>query len=82
MKKLLLIVALVAISFSAGAWNRQQDEGVVILASKHLTPKAKMVVDGYLGTDYADDLVYIYNLERRKRSPYSTEVHYIHLDDE
>lgn len=81
MKKILLAVAFVAVAFSASAWNRQQDEAVVIAASKHLTPKAKMVVDGYLGTDYADDLVYIYNLERRKRSPYSTEVHYIHLDD-
>ena len=81
MKKILLIVALVAMSLSAGAWNRQQDEGVVILASKHLTPKAKMVLDGYLGTDYSDDVANIYNLERRKRSPYSTEVHFIHLDE-
>ena len=81
MKKILLVVALVAMSFSASAWNKQLDEAVVVLASKHLTPKAKMVVDGYLGTDYADDVYYINNLERRKRSPYSTEVHYIHLDE-
>lgn len=81
MKKILLIVALAFVSFSASAWSKQLDEAVVVLASKHLTPKAKMVVDGYLGTDYADDVYYINNLERRKRSPYSTEIHYTHLDE-
>lgn len=80
MKKILLVAMLVLVSLNASAWSKEQDEGVVILASKYLTPTAKQVFDYYLGTTYSDDVAYISNLEKRKRSPYTKEVHYLHLD--
>ena len=80
MKKILLVAMLVFVSLNASAWNKAQDEGVVILASKYLSPTAKQVFDHYLGGSYADDVAYITNLEKRKRSPYTNEVHYLHLD--
>lgn len=80
MKKIFLIVAFALVAFGASAWNVAQDEGVVVLAAKHLTPAAKQLVDKYLGEGYADDVQYLYGLERKKSSPYSKEVHYLHLD--
>ena len=80
MKKIVLVAMLVFVSLNASAWNKAQDEGVVILASKYLSPTAKQVFDHYLGGSYADDVAYITNLEKRKRSPYTNEVHYLHLD--
>ena len=79
MKKIFLIVAFALVAFGASAWNVSQDEGVLILVTKHLTPEAKNMVDKYLGTSYNDDIQYIYGLERNKKSPYSKEVHYLHL---
>ena len=80
MKKILLVVLLVFVAWNASAWNKAQDEAVVILASKHLTPTAKTLFDHYLGVSYADDVSYLPNLEKRKQSPYTKEVHYLHLD--
>ena len=80
MKKIFLVVAFALVASMANAWNVRQDEAVVILAAKHLSPKAKIMVDKCLGTSYADDVQYIYNLENKKASKYSKEVHYLHLD--
>lgn len=80
MKKILLIVALVLVGFSAKAWNSQQDEGVVLLATKYLTPRAKLVLENFLGASYSDDIGYIAKLDKQKKSPYSKDVHYLHLD--
>lgn len=80
MKKIFLIVALILVGLNAKAWSSQQDEGVVLFATKHLTPRAKLVLENYLGTTYADDIAYIAKLDKQKRSPYSMEVHYLHLD--
>ena len=80
MKKILLVALLVLVSWNASAWSRTQEEGVVFLASKYLSPTAKAVFDHYLGSTYSDDVAYISTLEKRKRSPYSKEVHYLHLD--
>jgi hypothetical protein len=52
----------------------------VILASKHLSPETKSLVDKYLGTSYLDDVQYLANLEKKRASEYSKEVHYLHLD--
>ncbi|MBR2032543.1 MAG: hypothetical protein IKA04_10095 [Alistipes sp.] len=80
MKKILLLVALVALAWNASAWSKNQDEGVVILATNYLTPKAKSVVENYLGTSYSDDVAYLVSLEKEKINTYSKEVHYLHLN--
>lgn len=80
MKKLFLIVAL-ALSISvANAWNRRADEGVVLLAEKHLTAEAKAMLNKYLGDSYLDDVHYLYDLEERNAASYTKSIHYLHLD--
>lgn len=80
MKKILLIVVLILVGLNAQAWSSRQDEGVVLLAAKYLSPEAKGVVERYLGTTYSDDVAYLVNLEKKGQSPYSKEVHYLHLN--
>lgn len=80
MKKIFLVVAFALVAFGASAWNLTQDEGVVILAAKHLSPESKSMVEKYLGTSYADDIQYLTNLEKKKAAKHSKEIHYLHLD--
>ena len=79
MKKIFLMLALVATVFVASAWEKRPDEGVVLLAVKHLTPEARSVVEKYLGTTYSDDVFYLRNLEAKKDATYSKELRYLHL---
>ena len=80
MKKIFLLVAFALVVSAASAWHKNADAGMVVLATKHLTPEAKSVVEKHLGTAYEDDCGYIYYLERKKKSPYSKDVHFLHLD--
>lgn len=80
MKKIFLVVAFALVASVASAWSLTQDEGVVVLASKYLTPKAKAVFDNYLGESYLDDVQYLTNLEKKKKATHSQEIHYLHLD--
>jgi hypothetical protein len=64
----------------ANAWNKTADEGVVVLAKKHLSAEAKSLLNEYLGDTYGDDVMYLYNLERKKGAKHSKEIHYLHLD--
>ena len=80
MKKIFLVVAFALVASVASAWSLTQDEGVVVLASKHLTPKAKAVFDNYLGESYLDDVQYLTNLEKKKKATHTREIHYLHLD--
>lgn len=82
MKKIFLVVAFALVAFGASAWNQTLDEGVVVLATKHLSPEAKSMVEKYLGTSYADDVQYLTNLEKKKIAKHSKEIHYLHLDSE
>ena len=79
MKKIFLILALVATVSVASAWEKRPDEGVVLLAMKHLSPEAKSVVESYLGTTYNDDVFYLRNLEAKKTATHSKELRYLHL---
>ena len=51
MKKLLIMMVALAVAFSAGAWSRNLDKGVLLLASKTLTPKAQRTLTNYVGPD-------------------------------
>ena len=51
------------------------------MAVKHLEPKAKAVVDRYLGAKYSDDIHYLYNLESKKKSQQPKENHFVHFDE-
>lgn len=80
MKKIFLILAFALTVSVANAWNRFADEGVIVLATKHLTPEAKSMVTKYLGQTYYDDTHYLYQLERSKKATHSRDIHYLHLD--
>ena len=80
MKKIALFLALVMSVSVANAWFKVCDEAVVILAAEHLTPKAKSVVDSYLGTKYGDDVQYLYALEKAQKAKHTEEIHFLHLD--
>ena len=80
MKKVFLTLVLALTISVANAWEKHADEGVVVLATKHLTPKAKSVVQSYLGKSYLDDVYYLNTLEQKKLATHSNEIHYLHLD--
>lgn len=65
----------------ASAWRSNCEEGIVIMASKHFAPKTKLVVDRYLGSKYSDDVLYLHNLETKKKASHTKEIHYVHLDE-
>ena len=75
-----MILAFVSIVAVANAWDKHADEGIIILATKHLSPEAKVMVEKYLGTSYADDVKYLNILERKKAAMFTKEIHYLHLD--
>ena len=77
---LLLVVVLVSIASTASAWSPRHDEAAVILATKHLTPRALAFVKDCLGDSYDDDVAYLYKLEKGHQSPYSKSVHKLHLN--
>ena len=79
MRKIFLMLALALTVSIASAWERRPDEGVVLLAVKHLTPEAKSMVEKYLGTTYNDDVFYLRNLEAKKVATHSKELRYLHL---
>ena len=79
MKKIFLMLAFVATVSSASAWEKRPDEGVFLLAKKHLSPETKALVENYLGTTYNDDVFYLRNLEAKKKATHSKELRYLHL---
>ena len=85
MKRVSMLFVLLISVFVANAWYRQCDEAVVIVASKHLSPKAKKLVKKYLGSDYSDDVHYIYDTEKelakqKKLKKGARNIHDLHLD--
>ena len=81
MKKIFLLLAFVMTVSVASAWRSNCEEGIVIMASKHFAPKTKLVVDRYLGSKYSDDVLYLHNLETKKKASHTKEIHYVHLDE-
>ena len=82
MKKIIFVLAFVLTVSVANAWNKMADEGVVVLASKHLSGEAKSMLTNYLGESYADDVQYLTILERKNVAGFTKEIHYLHLDKE
>ena len=85
MKRVSILFVLLISVFVANAWHRQRDEAVVIVASKHLSPKAKKLVKKYLGSDYSDDVHYLYDTEKelakqKKLKKGARNIHDLHLD--
>lgn len=79
MKKIFLMLALVLTVSVASAWERRPDEGVVLLAKKHLTAEAKSMLEQYLGDNYYDDVYYLRTLEQKKQATHSKELRFLHL---
>lgn len=79
MKKIFLILALALTISVANAWNKPADEGIVLLAKKHLTAEGQALLTKYLGESYADDVHYLTGLEAKKSAKHTKEIHYIHL---
>ena len=80
MKKIFLMLALMLSVSVANAWNERADEGVVLLAKKHLSAEAKAMLNKYLGDSYIDDVRYLYEIESRKAAAHTKSIHYLHLD--
>ena len=85
MKRLSLLLVLLASVLVVNAWHRRCDEAIVIVATKHLTPDAKKMVKKYLGKSYADDVQYLYDTQReltkQKKLPKGARnIHDLHLD--
>lgn len=81
MKKIIVLsIAIIATISTANGWNTRLNEGVMILAHKHLTPQAAAVIEQHLGTSFADDMLFIAKAQKNKRSNFSQEVHFLHLD--
>ena len=69
MKKLLIVIVLVAVSFSAQAWNKLGHRTVVEIAKRHLTEKAKKNIEKYMPYDITKDALWM-DYNRGKKSPY------------
>ena len=80
MKKIFLVVVFALTVSVASAWDKRSDEGVVLLATKHLTSEAKSMLTQYLGESYYDDVRYLNTLEQKKMARHTKEIHYLHLD--
>ena len=80
MKKIFLFLAFVLTVSVASAWRTNCEEGIVIMAAQHFAPRTKAVVERYLGTKYADDVLYLNGLESKKKAKHTKEIHYVHLD--
>lgn len=80
MRKIAIFLMLVLSVSVANAWVKHCDEAVVILASENLTPEAKALIDEYLGTEYGDDVQYLYALEKAKKAEHTAEIHFLHFD--
>ena len=81
MKKILLVLAFVLTVSVANAWNKMAEEGLVVLAAKHLSVEAKSMLTKYLGESYSDDVQYLRALEYKKVAKHTKEIHYLHLDN-
>ena len=85
MKRVYILLVFVLSALVANAWHIRCDEAIVIVAAQHLTPEAKKVVKKYLGKSYADDVHYLYDLQReqakQKQLPKGARnIHDLHLD--
>uniref|UniRef100_UPI0040563BEE hypothetical protein n=1 Tax=Alistipes sp. TaxID=1872444 RepID=UPI0040563BEE len=87
MKKIFLLLAFVMTISVANAWSKRVDEAVMIVANEHLTTSAKKLVKKYLGKNFADDVQYLYAVEKeqaktmdKKARRRAAEIHYLHLD--
>lgn len=80
MKKLLIIMVALAVAFSAGAWSRNVDKGVLLLASKSLTPKAQRTLTNYIGEDYTKPAGHLAWHRKNGRHLETEGWHTLHLD--
>ena len=82
MKKLLIIMVALAVAFSAGAWSRNLDKGVLLLASKSLTPKAQRVLTNYVGEDHSKPAGHLAWHRKNGRHLETEGWHTLHLNAE
>ena len=69
MKKLLITITLIAISFGAQAWDKVGHSTVVEIAKRHLTEKTKKNIAKYMPYDIEKDASWM-DYNRGKKSPY------------
>ena len=81
MKKFLIIVALVAVSFSAQAWNRLGHSTVVEIAKRHLTEKTKANIAKYFSYDLKQDAVWMDTYRRTEPIQFTTNWHTCYFDE-
>lgn len=87
MKKIFLLLAFAMTVSVANAWHKRVEEAAMIVANEHLNPTTKKLVKKYLGKSFADDVQYLYTIEKeqaktmdKKARRRAAEIHYLHLD--
>lgn len=81
MKKLLTLIALIAISLQASAWSKFGHEIVVEVAKRHLTERTKANLAKYLPYDITLDAVWMDDHRKDDVIAYTTAWHVYELDD-
>ena len=82
MKKLLIVIVALAVSLSAGAWSRNVDKGVLLLASKSLTPKAQRTLTNYIGEDHSKPAGHLAWHRKNGRHLETEGWHTLHINNE
>ena len=80
MRKFILFLIFASTISLANAWVPRSEEGILLFATKYLTPQAKSLVDIHFGESYRDDVQYLYNLEKKEVAKHTKEIHYVHLN--
>ena len=80
MKKLLSIIIALVVALSAGAWSRNVDKGVLLLASKNLTPEAHRLLTSYVGEDHTKPAGHLAWHRKNGRHLETEGWHTLHLD--
>lgn len=81
MKKLLTLIALIAISLQASAWSKFGHEIVVEVAKRHLTERTKANLAKYLPYDITLDAVWMDDHRKDDVIAYTTAWHVYELND-
>jgi hypothetical protein len=80
MKKIILVVALIAATLSAKAWHIRYDQGVLLAAAQNYNPVTRQLVQRYVGEDMSKPANYLASLRKEGKLLESADWHKLHLN--
>lgn len=80
MRKIVLILAFVAVTFSAQAWSSVFDKAVLLLASENYSPKTYRLITHYVHEDHTKPYNHLGWHRRNGRLLHTAGWHTLHLD--